>query len=227
METHFEIMRQKTDLHLDILPRATKRAFQVCASMPFFFSGDWYLAGGTALALQTGHRRSVDLDFFTKRKEFSEKEAEEILSSNGEWITTSISKGTLYGRFFGGKISLISYPFFNPKKTMLKVGNISLLALSDIAVMKMIAISQRGKKRDFFDVFWLCKNTQSLKSIILNINKQYTVKQNLLHILKSLVFFEDAESDPMPELNFKASWKEVKNFFIKEVPIITKELMKL
>ncbi|MBI5306740.1 hypothetical protein HZB04_04140, partial [Candidatus Wolfebacteria bacterium] len=66
-----------------------------------------------------------------------------------------------------------------------------------------------------------------LKDIILNVDKQYTVRQNLTHILKSLVFFEDAENDPAPELNFKASWKEVKSFFIREVPKITKDIMKL
>ncbi|MBI5079306.1 nucleotidyl transferase AbiEii/AbiGii toxin family protein, partial [Candidatus Wolfebacteria bacterium] len=182
-------MEQKTDLRLDVLPKVTQKAFQACANMPFFSRGDWYLAGGTALALQTGHRRSIDLDFFTRRKEFNEKEAEEILSSNGKWITMAISKGTLYGEFFGGKISLISYPFFKPNKPMIRFGNVVLLALPDIAVMKIIAISHRGKKRDFFDLFWLCQNGYFLKDIILNVDKQYTVRQNLTHILKSLVFF--------------------------------------
>lgn len=195
--------------------------------MPIFSSEDWYLAGGTALALQVGHRQSVDLDFFTRRSEFDEKKIEEILSVQGKWITTAISKGTLYGEFFGGKISFISYPFFKPAKPMLTFGNISLLTLPDIAVMKIIAISQRGKKRDFFDVFWLCQNAVSLNDIILNVNRQYTVRQNLTHILKSLVYFEDAESDPDPVIFFKANWKEIKIFFSKEIPDITKKLIKL
>lgn len=227
MDTTPKIIKQEADLRFNILPKATLKAFQICANMPIFSSEDWYLAGGTALALQVGHRQSVDLDFFTRRSEFDEKKIEETLSVQGKWITTSISKGTLYGEFFGGKISFISYPFFKPAKPMLIFGNISLLTLPDIAVMKIIAISQRGKKRDFFDVFWLCQNAVSLNDIILNVNRQYTVRQNLTHILKSLMYFEDADSDPDPIISFKANWKDVKNFFSKEIPDITKNLIKL
>jgi len=227
MDINPKVTKQEADLKLDILPKETAKAFRTCANMPIFSHEDWYLAGGTALALQAGHRKSVDLDFFTRRSKFDEKKAEEILSSQGEWITTAMSKGTLYGELFGGKISLISYPFFKPDKPMLVFGNISLLALPDIAVMKVIAVSQRGRKRDFFDLFWLSQNTQPLGDIILNVNRQYTVRQNLAHILKSLVYFADAENDPMPRINFNASWSSVKKFFIKEVPEITNKIIGL
>ncbi len=227
MESSSKKMQQEMKLKLDILPKATAKAFQVCASMPIFSNEDWYLAGGTALALQAGHRQSVDLDFFTKRRKFDEKKIEEIFGAKGKWITTAMSKGTLYGEFFGGKISFISYPFFKPVGPMLTFKNISLLTPANIAVMKIIAISQRGKKRDFFDLFWICKNTRSLNDIFIRVNKQYTVRQNPVHILKSLVYFKDAESDPDPEIYFKASWKEVKKYFQKETLKITRELIKL
>ncbi len=55
-----------SQLYLDVLPKATSRALKKCSEMTFFLGGGWYLAGGTALALQSGHRRSVDLDFFAK-----------------------------------------------------------------------------------------------------------------------------------------------------------------
>jgi len=92
--------------------------------------------------------------------------------------------------------------------------------------MKIIAISQRGKKRDFFDLYWICQNIESLSEIIARIHTQYTMHQNLIHILKSLVYFEDAESDPEPEIYFNANWETVKNFFITEIPIITYKLLK-
>jgi len=82
--------------------------------------------------------------------------------------------------------------------------------------MKIIAISQRGRKRDFFDLYWMCQNVQSLSEIIPRVHKQYTVQQNLTHILKSLVYFEDAESDPEPEIYFKTNWSTVKRFFRKK-----------
>jgi predicted nucleotidyltransferase component of viral defense system len=110
---------------------------------------------------------------------------------------------------------------------MRSLGMVSLLSPSDIAVMKIVAISQRGKKRDFFDLYWLSRNIQPLHDSILKANKQYSINQNLTHILKSLVYFEDAEQDPEPEIYFKASWKAVKSFFRKEVVDITNKIIKL
>lgn len=216
----------KADLFFNTLPKATAKAFLRCSEINLFSSSGWYLAGGTALALQAGHRRSVDLDFFTKEKKINEKKIEEIISEHGDWVTNSISTGTLYGEFLGAKTSFISYPFFTPNEPMRKQGAISILAPLDIAVMKIIAISQRGKKRDFFDLYWVCQNINSLSNIISKVSKQYSVSQNPVHILKSLVYFEDAESDPEPEINFDANWKKVKNFFIKEIPIIADKVMR-
>lgn len=213
-------------LFFGILPRATTKAFLRCSEINLFPRSGWYLAGGTALALQAGHRRSVDLDFFTKEKSFNEKKTEEIMNEHGDWVTNSISEGTLYGEFLGAKTSFITYPFFTPNEPMLKYGTISILAPLDIAAMKIIAISQCGKKRDFFDLYWICQNINPLNNIIARVAKQYSVSQNTIHILKSLVYFEDAESDPEPEINFDANWKKVKNFFIKEIPTIADKLIR-
>jgi hypothetical protein len=222
-----KVKKDISTFYFDILPKETLHALKKCAETSLFLKGDWYLAGGTALALQAGHRRSVDLDFFTERKNFDEKKIEELLNNQGGWVTTSLSKGTLYGEFLGAKMSLITYPFFTPAMPMRKYGAVSIITPLDVAVMKTIAISQRGKKRDFFDLFWICQNIQPLSLIISQVHKQYSVRQNLAHILKSLVYFEDAESDPAPEIFFKASWSEVKSFFKREVPAIAKKLMRL
>ena len=227
MGTTAQIRQENDGLRFDVLPKSATAAFKICAKMDFLSDGKWYLAGGTALALQMGHRKSIDLDFFTRQKTFDEKKLEKILNNHGKWVTTSLSGGTLYGELVNAKISFISYPFFKPAKPMMRHGTILLLTPQDIAVMKIIAISQRGKKRDFFDLYWICKNVQPLYDNILKVHKQYSIRQNLTHILKSLVYFEDAESDPEPEIFFKASWREVKEFFKKEIPIITKKLIGL
>lgn len=222
-----KIKQNNISFHFNALPKATLRALQKCAEISLFMRNKWYLAGGTALALQVGHRKSVDLDFFTEQKSFDEKKVEKLLSVQGKWVTTSLSDGTLYGEFLGAKMSFIAYPFFLPATPMRKYGTIAMVAPLDIAVMKIIAISQRGHKRDFFDLYWICQNVQSLSEIISRVHKQYTIHQNLIHILKSLVYFEDAESDPEPEIHFKANWSMVKKFFIKEIPIITNKVMNL
>ncbi len=135
---------------------------------------------------------------------------------------------TVYAELFKAKISFISYPFFISKQVFLKHGAVNILQPLDVAVMKVIAISQRGKKRDFFDLYWCTKNIEPLQEIIKRLPAQYpSVAHNYHHILKSLVYFEDAEDDPDPVIFFKANWKEVKDFFSKEIPIITINLIKL
>jgi len=102
-----------------------------------------------------------------------------------------------------------------------------VLDKTDIAVMKITAISQRGRKRDFFDLYWCAINIEPLKNTIKRLKTQYPgIAHNYHHILKSLVYFDDAESDPEPEIYFEVNWKEVKKFYIKEVPIITNEIMR-
>lgn len=221
-----QITSKSDHLFFDVLPKPIVKAFLRCSEITFFSRDAWYLAGGTALALQTGHRRSVDLDFFTKEKQFNERKVEESMSEHGKWVTNSISNGTLYGEFLGAKISFIAYHFFTPAEPMRKQGAVSILAPLDIAVMKIIAISQRGRKRDFFDLYWICQNLCPLYEILLRVHKQYSVSQNIIHILKALVYFEDAQTDPEPEVYFDADWKKVKKFFTKEIPIIADKLIR-
>jgi hypothetical protein len=188
----------------------------------------WYLAGGTALALSTGIRRSIDLDFFTTISKFTPESVLSNFLGNSDWETTVEEPNTIYGELFKAKVSFIAYPFFIPKQEMINYGYIKILQPLDIAVMKIITVSQRGRKRDFFDLYWCAKNIEPLENLIKRLKVQYpSVAHDYHHILKSLVFFEDAENDPAPDLNFKANWKEVKNFFIKEIPAITAKLIDL
>ena len=215
-------------LKFDVLPTKTKKALERCAALPLFSSpAGWYLAGGTALALQAGHRQSVDLDFFTPQKSFDEKEVEETLSSAGDWKTSSLDRGTIYGELAGAKISLIAYPFFKPRASLIQVGTVSILTPADIAIMKIVAISQRGKRRDFIDLYWISKNVQPLRESVYRVDSQYSVTQNPNHILKSLVYFSDADDDPMPQIFFEATWDQIKNYFSHEVPVIAKLILRL
>ncbi len=214
--------------HIDVLPRKTRIALDCLSNEKWLNRSPWYLAGGTALALQVGHRGSVDLDFFTPKNDFSNATLISHFSKNPDWKTIINKEGTVYGELLGAKISFIAYPFFVPKKPFLRYGAIHVLDSLDIAVMKVIAISQRGLKRDFIDLYWCAKNIEPLNNTISRLKIQYpSVAHDYHHILKSLVYFEDAESDPAPEIYFKASWKEVKKFFLKEIPRITKTLIKL
>lgn len=75
-------------LHLDCLPLATRKAFLAIIQLPILKNPGWYLAGGTALTLQVGHRQSVDLDFFTTKKQFQIKRLETQLYNTDHWEST-------------------------------------------------------------------------------------------------------------------------------------------
>lgn len=212
---------------LDILPPKTRKAFLILSKQTWLRYSKWYLAGGTALALQAGHRSSVDLDFFLPQADF--RIAYLLKHFEGlDWRAKVAKEGTIYGELLGAKVSFIAYPFFAPQEKPLWHGKIRVLNKIDIAVMKVVAISQRGRKRDFFDLYWCVKNLMPLAQILEKLDKSYpTVVHNYHHILKSLTYFADAELDPTPKIFFKASWREVKNFFKKETPRIARKLLNL
>ncbi len=213
---------KQLDPQWKLIPAHTKQAFEFLSTQKWLDGSGWYLAGGTALALQVGNRKSVDLDFFTTEKGFDVKKFLINFSDYQDWQVTTEENNTLYGELLGAKVSFIAYPFFVPKQDFIHYGYVRILQPRDIAVMKIVAISQRGKKRDFFDLYWCAQHVEPLVDIIKRLPEQYpVVAHDYHHILKALVYFDDAESDPDPEVNFSADWKTVKQFFQKEVPRIT------
>lgn len=221
--------KETIEKNLEILPPETKKAFLFLSEKKWFAEdSSWYLAGGTALALQAGHRQSVDLDFFNTGRDIDNNEILNSFSEKDDWKPFINKKNTIYGKLMGAKISFIAYPFFAPKQKFIKYGSINILNPLDIAVMKIIAISQRGTKRDFFDLYWCVKNIESLENLIIKLKKQYpSIAHNYHYIITSLTYFEDAEIDPNPKIYFKTTWKDVKKFFEKEIPSIAKNLINL
>jgi len=175
-----------------------------------------YLAGGTALALHLGHRISYDLDFFTQ-EEFDEQmllpEIEKISSFQLERLAWK----TILGKFNSVKFSIFYYKYsllYSAKK----FGMINITDIRDIAAMKVAAIASRGTKRDFVDLYFICREGMSLSDIIRVYDEKYrNLAATEIHIMKSLIYFEDAEPDEMPEMLKKASWKDIKKYFEGEV----------
>lgn len=213
----------ESDLFLDRLPVATRKAFRFFVDDPVLKGTSWYLAGGTALTLQVGHRKSVDLDFFCPEKSFRELEWERKLLLTDGWETSRHEEGTLFGTMLGAKASFIAYPFFRPSVKRLQCGNLRMLGAEDIAVMKIIAVSQRGRKRDFVDLYWYCRHREPLGDVVQRALSQYPGQEkNLNHILASLMYFHDADEDPMPRTHFVVRWQQVKRYFEREILRITK-----
>ena len=177
---------------------------------------DFYMAGGTAAALQLGHRRSYDLDFFTP-KEFGTTPLIQKLSSIGEFKLTGEAEGTVHGILKGVRVSFMfyRYPLLFPTSDF---HGVRIADLRDIGLMKITAISSRGSKKDFVDLYVICQRVIPLELLLGLFEAKYSgTGYSLYHLLRSLAYFDDAEREPALEtLGEGTTWSEVKAYFRKE-----------
>lgn len=200
-------------MHQKVINNKTQRVLQSLISVGEI--QNFYLAGGTALALQFEHRESIDLDFFSQKK-FDTNKLKQELSLLGKIKIEYQDEKTLNCFLNNVKISFFYYPYklLFPLKDF---SNVKLADERDIACMKIDAASDRGSKKDFIDLYFLLKK-YSLKELLDLFDKKYKdIKYNKFHILKSLIFFEQAEKEPMPIMLKEIQWEQVKNFFKKEI----------
>ncbi|MBU3978494.1 nucleotidyl transferase AbiEii/AbiGii toxin family protein [Patescibacteria group bacterium] len=181
-----------------------------------------YLAGGTALALQIGHRISVDLDFFTQ-EEFNEIELSAKLALLPEFIQDGTAKWTVWGKIGETKLSIFYYKYPLLGHTLPFEG-LQLASLADITAMKIHAIEDRGTKRDFIDAYFLAKK-YSVEEMLDFYQKKYGVLEDHMYaILRSLDYFEDADQESeMPKMLIDVSWEKVKEYFRKETYLLTEK----
>lgn len=182
----------------------------------------FYMAGGTTLALHLGHRKSFDIDLFSETV-FREDSITDIIVKKGGSVIAQ-ENGTVYGTIETKKISFLHYPYsmLNP---VIAKSNIKLASMEDIACMKVVSISQRAEKKDFYDMYEILKvlNPTALKEMFL---KKYGIQRiNCYHILRSFFFFGDVEETPDPISLNGTTWEQVKSFFIKQEKILTETLL--
>lgn len=176
------------------------------------FIKKFYLAGGTAVALFFNHRRSDDLDFFSAES-FKETALIKNLKEVGNFQNLKSEEDTLIGRLDGIKISFFTLPYALLEKP-LKYKNLFVADPIDLAAMKILAISDRGTKRDFIDLYFLCKEVKALDEFLVLFQKKFGKYDfNIQHVIKSLTYFEDADKGEMPDMYVSVSWPAVKSFF--------------
>ncbi len=176
------------------------------------------LAGGTALALHMGHRISLDLDFFTDVEFRVDSVISDIRSSGYTFRMLSEGEGYLIVEIGGIKTSLFKYDYPLLEKPVIYKG-IRVAGISDIASMKVIAISQRGTKRDFVDLYFILQEMPFHKIADHMVRRFGKERINPVHIGKSFVYFSDAESNPEPQYmtGRDISWDKVKKFLRNHV----------
>lgn len=183
-----------------------------------------YMAGGTAAALQLGHRKSEDFDFFSA--ELHPETLANSLSAKTQFEISSATAGSLHGFINNVKISFLRYPYplLFPAQSFMHV---TLADIKDIALMKVVAIANRGTNKDFIDLYFICNTCISLQELLLNLfPKKYSNQSySLYHIFRSLQYFEDAEKSPPIEMLHNVEWNIVKDFFIKETERLAKSVL--
>lgn len=191
-------------LHLETVPQSTlDLVIELCA-LPQLSA--FALAGGTALALRFGHRKSIDLDFFCPQRFDSQKLADELRALVGFEATNVNSAGTA-GSIRDVKCDFVCYRYelLEPYET---IESVRLHSLRDNIAMKLSAMSNRGAKKDFFDVHRLIREF-GLPSLLEMCRAKYALQEPFI-VLRSLVYFDDAEPQFDPESLDGTTWDQVK-----------------
>ncbi len=191
---------------LDILPLLAK------------FKNEFYLAGGTGLALRIGHRDSYDFDFFSGKDINTEKlflNLKEIFAGY-DIIKTQEEKNTLSITINQNiKLSFFTFPYKLIEK-LIEEPYLNIASMVDIACMKMSAITGRGTNKDYIDLYYILQ-TISLSELLRIARKKFPELETSL-ILKSLVYFDDVMEESIRFKNDKEiSMLEIKKFIEEEV----------
>lgn len=174
---------------------------------------DLRLVGGTSLALQYGHRISVDIDLFGKI-DTDEIEIASTLKKCGEIQKINVRKNIYNYTVNNIKVDIVNYPF-HWLRDFIETDGIKLAQREDIIAMKLSAVTNRGTKKDFIDIFFLLKE-YSLDEMMNLYADKYQDSSGFL-VLKSLVYFDDADDDPMPLMLKEIDWQTVKRSIKEEV----------
>ncbi|MDZ7586973.1 MAG: nucleotidyl transferase AbiEii/AbiGii toxin family protein [Patescibacteria group bacterium] len=185
------------------------------------FVSRYFLAGGTTCALHLGHRLSFDLDFFSSRP-VEPRIIVAKLKDLGKLEVLQNDEGTFNGSFNDVKLSFFIYPY--PLLFPLKdYRGIKIADIKDIACMKLDAISRRGTKRDFIDLYFICQDFELSYLLVLYEKKFAKFNVPIWHVVKSLDYFNDAEENDLPEMLKSVNWQEVKQFFTGEANNLAKK----
>jgi len=170
------------------------------------------LVGGTSLALQYGHRKSIDLDFFSSYP-FEQSALIESLRQLGQLEILNRTNNILQVKLDGVLLDFVDYHCYGWIDDKVIEEGISLASPIDIAAMKINAVIGRGTRKDFVDLYVLLSH-YSIHEIMSFYHKKYP-DYSEYQALKSLTYFEDAESFPMPVMLIDDDWNKMKRTIIQ------------
>jgi hypothetical protein len=196
-------------MHREVLTKPAAELFGSLAQFPGF-----YLAGGTALALQIGHRLSVDFDLFSPdeidrgmlqrvRQVFPEADISPLINNADE--LTALANGV--------KVTFLRYPF-PPDEPFVVYENVPLLSVRDIAVTKAYTIGRRGSYKDYVDLYFIITERHAtLTEIVQGAEQRYGADFNSRLFLEQLVYMADLDDAEIQFIKPLVTPKELLAFF--------------
>lgn len=206
-------------MHEKVLPQGSKTLLAWLETNAASIFQEWTLAGGTGLALWVGHRISEDFGFF-RTEGMDLNLLHGTFKKRGAYETLQEAENTLTVLTQGIKLSFFQVPDpFLFERTPYRF--FQLADIRDIALMKLIAISGRGSRKDFIDLYTILRGGPILQDFFQLLPEKYGPgRANAYHLLKSLTYFEDAEQEPPPTMLGPFDWEECKAFFVREAHAI-------
>lgn len=211
-ELYFDILDQK---RIDLLPLLK------------LFKDNFYLAGGTALALLLGHRDSLDFDFFSSDSFLTGdlfKKVKQVFAGHLVVRTQEVKDTLTIVIDECVKVSFFAYPY-ELVRPLLNEEHFQIASLEDIACMKLAAITSRSVLKDYVDLYFILHNMVLAK--LLNFTKEKFITLDANIILKSLIYFEDIQEEPVLfKHNKEVSFKLIKEYLARTVKEYLTEINK-
>jgi hypothetical protein len=203
-------------MHPEVLDKESQEIF---SELEVF--SNFYLAGGTALALQIGHRQSVDFDFFSNEPISKDLFARLKAIFSGATITILVNNiDELTVLVDNIKITFLKYPFATILDLVTYKG-IKMLCVKEIAVTKAYTIGRRGSLKDYIDLYFIMLDEHSsLNEIIELAEKKYDSEFNTRLFMEQLLYIEDIEEDPIIFIKQQVEKSEMENFFASQIKTI-------
>lgn len=176
------------------------------------FAQRFYLAGGTALALQLGHRRSIDLDFFAAEDELMDTTRREIISTLEQHAKVEVREDVIGNLLL--HVNDLSVGFFSYGYRLLETVTSPdlprLASPADIGLMKLDALIARGARKDFIDLYFIGQTWPLEKLLELRPLKYPRARNFEVMLLEGLTNFDNADLDTQPQMLLPIDWEQVK-----------------
>lgn len=200
-------------MHHEALPEGGTSIFEKLGVFDSF-----YLAGGTALALQIGHRISVDFDLFSKT-EIPEHFFAKVKSVYANYtITPSVNNKEELTVFAGDiKITFLYYPFL-VMEPFVDADGVSLLSIPEIGAIKAYTIGRRGSYKDYIDIHAIISGKYATLEQILHLAEQkFGNEFNGRLFLEQLIYLDDIEDTDIIFLSQSLSKESIQVYFEEEI----------